>query len=160
MKISAHISKKVPTPREKFGSQQFGASLEMEVSDAAKPEEIQARIRRLYAVISDSINEQIATANQKKKPAAATPKPASVAPRQPQQSAPINGHANGTRFVPSTTAQQRAIHALCRNQHLDLADVLQGANVAGIEGLSIRAASGLIDKLKGSIGASTNGGPG
>jgi hypothetical protein len=156
LKISAHIAKKVPLPNEKFSSQQFGASLELEVSDGAKPEEIQDKIRRLYAVISRSIDEQIAGANGK---TGAIPVPSNGALRQNPPNGLANGNGNGSRFVPSTAAQQNAIKALCRKNNLELANILRDAQVANIEGLSIRAASSMIDKLKGNPAAvNGNGG--
>jgi len=55
IKISANISKKVPIPGTEFSSQQYGAAMEIEVSDADKPENIQARIRELYRALSVAI---------------------------------------------------------------------------------------------------------
>ncbi len=64
IKISANISKKVPLPSVEFSSQQFGASMEIEVSDADQPDAIHQRIRDLYALLSRSVDEQIAGASQ------------------------------------------------------------------------------------------------
>ena len=37
VRISANISKKVPIPGTEFSSQQYGAAMEIEVSDADRP---------------------------------------------------------------------------------------------------------------------------
>jgi len=58
VKISANISKKVPIPGTEFSSQQYGAAMEIEVSDADKPENIQARIRGLYGLLARDPREQ------------------------------------------------------------------------------------------------------
>jgi len=64
IKISANISKKVPIPGTEFSSQQYGAAMEIEVSDADKPENVQGRIRELYQALSVAIDEQIGAATQ------------------------------------------------------------------------------------------------
>jgi hypothetical protein len=64
IRLSATISKKVPIPQTQFSSQQFGASVEIEVSDADKPEAIKQRIRQLYGLLSQTIDEQIVLASQ------------------------------------------------------------------------------------------------
>ena len=153
LKISAHISKKVPLPGVDYSSQQFGASLELEVADSGNSDDIQSRLRQLYAAISRSVDEQIAKAATGSASGAAT----RHEPATPNASAPAangNGAANGRGMVPATQAQQRAIHALAKSLGQNLTDVLSEYSVSDPSGLSLRKASELIDKLKNRQGAS------
>ena len=160
LKISAHISKKVPLPERQYSSQQYGASLEIEVSDASKPEDVQQRLRQLYSIISRTIDEQIGqAANGQAKPAAAAP-----------TAARSNGTGNGTNGVNghtvaasaatqprsgamATQAQQRAIHALSKRAGLDVGAAVSEHGVSDPADLSVRQASALIDSLKARSGA-------
>ncbi|MCZ7646233.1 MAG: hypothetical protein M5U26_13280 [Planctomycetota bacterium] len=62
-----------------------------------------------------------------------------------------NGNSNGRRRVGSTDAQRRAIFALCREQGIEMADVLADFNVTDARDLSVMDASKLIDDLKARI---------
>lgn len=169
IKISANLSKKVPLPGVEYSSQQFGAAMEIEVSDADQPEAIHGRIRDLYALLSQSVDEQIAGASQQ--PANGYQAPAViVAPvrTQPVQSAPpvqqrpaytngngrnrvaaanTNGNGNG-RKITCTEAQAKCIYAICKAQGIVMADVLADYNVGDVHDLHVKDASRLIDDLK------------
>ena len=155
LKISAHISKKVPLPERQYSSQQFGASLEIEVSDASKPEDVQQRLRQLYSIISKTIDEQISQAsNGSSKPAAAS------AAARPNGNGGTSGHtaAATTAAQPrngamATQAQQRAIHALSKRAGLDVGAAVSEHGVSDPAALSVRQASTLIDSLKARSGA-------
>ena len=149
LKISAHVSKKVPLPNRQYSSQQFGASLEMEVSDSQSADDVQERLRRLYAIISRSIDEQITSAGTHSGGQAAA-KPDPTPPSHPAAPA-ANG--NGKRIVPATEAQQRAIHALTKSLGMSVTDALSAYGVSDPSSLSVRTASELIDKLKAKQGA-------
>jgi hypothetical protein len=64
IKLAGHIAKKVPGS-EKFSSDSFSASLELEVADQASSEDIRQRIREMYEIIGAAVNEQIAEARAK-----------------------------------------------------------------------------------------------
>ena len=145
IKICANLSKKVPLPGVEYSSQQYGAAMEIEVSDADQPEIIQQRIRELYTLLSTTIDDQISGAAQQ--PVQALPAPARA---QPIQSQPVqqqrngyatgrnrvaavtngNGNGNGRRSANATEAQCRAIFAICKSQGINMADVLADFNVA------------------------------
>ena len=183
IKISANLSKKVPLPGVEYSSQQFGAAMEIEVSDADQPEAIHGRIRDLYALLSQSVDEQIAGAAQQPGNGYQAPA-ANVVPirTQPVQSAPPpvqqrpaytngngrnriaaattngNGTSNGTgRRVTATEAQAKCIYAICKAQGLDMISVLADYNVADVHDLHVRDASKLIDQLKASQATNGNG---
>ncbi|MGD0093857.1 MAG: hypothetical protein ABSE73_28445 [Planctomycetota bacterium] len=173
VKISANMSKKVPIPGTEFSSQQFGAAMEIEVSDADQPNVIQARIRDLYGLVTQAVDEQIAAATH-----AATSnnggngrgqvhppiRRQNYAPSQNQQPAsPARGGyaGNGTaraggnggnggngRRTGATEAQCRAIFAICKSLNLDMNAVLADYNVTDASQLHVKDASRLIDSLK------------
>jgi hypothetical protein len=159
VKISANISKKVPIPGTEFSSQQYGASMEIEVSDADKPDVIQARIRELYALVTQAVDEQIGAATQGgpvSSPAVNrqhAPPPPAPAGRTGYAAAKPAGRTNGNgnigRKTGATEAQQRAIYAICKSLNLDMAAVLADYNVTDAGQLSVKDASRLIDDLKG-----------
>ena len=167
IKICANLSKKVPLPGIDYSSQQYGAAMEIEVSDADQPEIIQQRIRELYTLLSTTIDDQINGAAQQ--PVQALPAPVRA---QPNQTPPVqqqrngyatgrnrvaavangNGNGNGRRGVNATEAQCRAIFAICKSQGISMADVLADFNVADAKDLHVKDASRLIDQLKSQNG--------
>ena len=156
IRLSANLSKKVPIPGADFSSQQYGASMEVEVSDTDKPEIIQERVRQLYGLLSATIDEQIAQAG------AVRPAPKQTnggngngnghasPPANGRRTgyARTNGNGNGSRRINATDAQQRAIFAICKSMNLELAEVLADYNVADTRDLNVKDASRLIDELK------------
>ena len=165
IRISANISKKVPITGKEFSSQQFGAALDIEVSDAERPEVIQSRIRNLYLLLSNAVDEQIAGARTPKANAAAQPpainanqtQPAStLTPPSTGVSDNANGQNNGIaskgnsggRKTTATQAQCRAVFAICKSLNLDMGQVLANYNVSDPSHLHVKVASELIDTLK------------
>ncbi len=148
IRLSASLSKKLPVPGVSFSSQQFGASLEIEVSDADKPEAIKARIKSLYGLLAQSIDEQVAAEISKARPVG-TSKPAGDAKSVslPPNTAKPGGNGY-QRFIPSTAAQQKAIVAIAKDLGVPLASVLGRHGVAEVGGLGIKQASAVIDELK------------
>ena len=158
IKISANVSKKVPLPGIDYSSQQFGAAMEIEVSDADRPEAVQQRLKELYTLLARTIDQQIADATQPLGNTASQPQlpvPQRQFNQPPQAAAPApmprnNGRkatANG-RPVGATQAQQRAIFAICKSLNLDMAAVLADYNVSDANQLTVKDASQLIDQLK------------
>lgn len=162
IRLSANLSKKVPLPGIDYSSQQYGASLEIEVSDADKPAEIHARIKELYGLLSSAIDEQIGVPASVKTlpPPAPAPQAPVSQPVQPQRNGFATGrnrivaqtNGNGRRGVNATEAQAKCIYAICKSQGLDLASVLADFNVADARDLNVCDASQLIDRLKAQNG--------
>lgn len=173
IRLSANLSRKVPIAGVQFSSQQYGAALEIEVSDADKPEAIQARIRELYDLLNRSIDEQIVAATEsngheaaqdhggngqpqpKAEPAARRGNGRASQPRAQYRrggngNSRANGGGNGHRRVTlATEAQQRAIFAICKDLGIEMADALADYNVVDAAELTVMDASRLIDDLKG-----------
>ena len=164
IKISANVSKKVPIEGMQFSSQQFGAAMEIEISDADQPDAIHARIADLYAILSSSIDAQIAGASHSSNVHRAPVVNIATARTRPVQSQPVsqqgNGYSNGNgrnrvsgvngngRGVKASEAQCRAIYAICKSQGIEMASVLADFNVADPKDLAIKDASRVIDLLK------------
>src|SRR3989339_711182 len=59
LKLHANVSKKVPIPGQDYSSQQYTAGMEVEVSDGATTEQIQDRIKQVYALLEACIAREI-----------------------------------------------------------------------------------------------------
>ncbi|MBI3832495.1 MAG: hypothetical protein HY291_23425 [Planctomycetes bacterium] len=176
IRLSANLSRKLPIAGVEYSSQQYGAALEIEVSDQDKPEAIQAQIRELYALLNRSIDEQITAATKangnghepgngggnghgEDMPTARRTNGRAAQPRAPyRRNGNGNGNGNGNRQdagdnnrrpTGATQAQQRAIFAICKEQGLNMSDVLADYGAAEARDLSVMDASKLIDALKG-----------
>jgi len=141
-KLTAHFAKKLPLAQ--FSNQEFSACIEADV-DSENPETLKSAMRRLFALAKASVEEQFAGVSDH------VPQHCSEAPSfRPQSNGhvrtqstgrfPVNGNENG-RHVPATASQKKAIFAICKSLGLDPAQY-------GIDGLSIKQASTLIDELK------------
>jgi hypothetical protein len=143
VKLFANIAKKVPLPGIDFSSQQFGAALEVEVSDADPPEALKKRLRELYVLLSTSVEEQIELAAEAKKPT----KTELETDNGCKECHDMRRKA-GQRVSQATPAQKRAIHAIVRSLELDLNSILEEYNVTDLSSLTVQQASRVIDNLR------------
>ena len=147
IKLNANVSKKVPVPDVEFSSQSYSAGMEVELSSGSTKDEMNKRLRALYALLEEAINEQIQgrQGGNARGSANGSPKPA----RNPNSRPEGNGQQNGRR---ATKAQIGAIHAITKEQgysEADLKELVSGSfGVDGPSALSIGQASSLIDTLK------------
>ena len=58
LKLNASYSKKVPADQE-YSSQQYHASVEQELSDSLKPEELRQRIRDTFELVRQSVETEL-----------------------------------------------------------------------------------------------------
>lgn len=123
IKISANISKKVPIRGLDYSSQQFGAAMEIEISDTDRPDAIKQRIQEVYALLSQTVDEQITGATATARTPLPLPQPATQATPNGRQNAPQNGQSNTGRPVTATKAQQGALYAISKSLNLDLKPV-------------------------------------
>ena len=111
IKLTANVSKKVPMPDLQFSSQQYSAGMEVEVASGASGEEVQKKLKALYALLEESIDEQIQACQAKSR-------------TEEDSAAPGNGRAKGSKqsgsggngFRPATKAQVKAIYAIACEQ--------------------------------------------
>ena len=81
LKLIAAFNKKIPVSGEQFSSQSYHCSVEVELSDAATPEQLQAKIHDTFALVRDAVESELhGKPTAKPEPAAqtATPEPAKV----------------------------------------------------------------------------------
>jgi hypothetical protein len=135
LKLSTSFSKKVPVPGQEFSSQSYHAAVELELSDALQPAEVQERIRQTFALVRQSVETEI------------NGKPATQPAAQPAQPAPT-----GKPVEKASNKQVKFILDLASRQKLSLsqlnADVQQQFGVADIYALDRKQASALVDALK------------
>lgn len=158
IKINANISKKVPIAGMDYSSQSFMAGLEVEISDSADPSQVKERIREVYQLLEESINEQIASHQCASTNETCTgsnrggyrnnysqnrPQPGSRSNRSPQKD---NNNS------PASQAQLKAIDAIAADRGLsggELSNMLQdNFRKSSVSELSLREASMFITLLK------------
>ena len=150
MSINVGVSRKVAD--NNYGSRGASVNLEVELDSTLiqEPERLQERIRQVFRLAQQSVDEELARQN-------------AANGHDNGQTAAANGNGNGRqsgngngRTVQrrsnsrrATASQARALHAIADRQGLDLAAELQNRfGVASPEELSITEASQTIDELK------------
>ena len=136
LKLSASYSKKVPTS-EQFSSQSYHCSVEIELSDAATPEQLQAKIHDTFALVRDAVESELhGNPAAKPEPAAQTVKPE---PAKPDAAKASN-------------KQVKYLLDLAKGKGLTLtalnARVLDRFKVETVYDLARKDASKLVDELK------------
>ena len=146
IKLSANVSKKVPVPDVEFSSQSYSAGMEVELSSGTSKEEVEQKLRALYALLEESINQQIRDRKENSK-GGNSPK---ADAKQGQKNYPKGNNSNTSRRA--TKAQLRAIHAIAKDQGYPDEElkslVSETCGVDSTSALSIGQASALIDTLK------------
>lgn len=130
IKINTGLCRKVGEPN--YGSRGASINIEMELDGSLiqDPDRLKERIRHMYALARNSVEEELRGA------------------------APSNGHHNGTAEangnLPRATASQvKAIHAIAKRIGIDLTSHLrQKFQVVEPGALTLKQASSLIDELK------------
>ena len=136
LKPNASYSKKVPTS-EQFSSQSYHCSVEVELSDAATPEQLQAKIHDTFALVRDAVESELHG-----KPAA-KPEPAAQSAK-PEVTKPDTAKASNK--------QVKFILDLAKGKGLTLsalnARVQDRFKVETVYDLARKDASKLVDELK------------
>ena len=130
MKINCGFSKKVGEAN--YGSRGASVNLELEAEAdlVASPQRLHDRIRQLFRLAKDSVEEELNGNDPATAPADG------------------NGHQRQHPSRPATQSQLRAIHAIADRRRVDLTGLLQRRfQIDQPDGLSITEASTLIDEL-------------
>jgi len=135
LKVCTSYSKKVPTDQQ-YSSQQFHASVEVELSDALSPDQLQERIHQTFSVVRNTVEAEITGKNG-------------------------NGNGNGNgghgekagvSGPKATNAQVKFITSMATDQNIQLSDLNQHVqDVYGVESLyemSKKDASALVQQLQ------------
>lgn len=131
-----------------YGSKGASVTLEVELGGAIlhEPDKLQTRIRKLFALVRQAVQEEL---HRNGAPATPTPPAPPPVPASPPPAANGNGKPNAGGVRPATPAQCKALYALARQQGLTLADWLQErTQVRRPDDLTVRQASTLIDVLR------------
>ena len=143
IKLSASVSKKVPLPEVEYSSHSCCAGAEVEVSDDASPRELRDRLRALYGMLEEAVDEQLQGNGEPVQRKALSEGPGNGLSKR------AGGNGNGRM---ATDAQVRVIleiaaeHGLSEEQLEDVLREQYGADTPA--GLSIKDASAVIDLLK------------
>ena len=140
LKLNAAFNKKIPVAGEQYSSQSYHCSVEVELSDAASPEQLQAKIAETFALVRDAVESELHG------------KPSAKA--EPAAPARNNGNADNQPWKCSDK-QRALIVKIVDEGKLDRAEVEQLAVNRfghGVALLNKLEASGLIDELLGKTG--------
>ena len=110
IKLTANVSKKVPVPNVEFSSQSYSADMEIEVSSGTSKDELRQKLRTLYALLKESIGQEILERKQNSK-GGNSPK---ADAKQVQKNHPKGNSSNRGRKA--TRAQLHAIHAIAKDR--------------------------------------------
>ena len=153
IRLESSLSKRVPLPGVDYSSYQASITVSGEIVDLAQlPQEA----ARLFAACEQAVDQQLirlqsnpslvsATTTQQAQPVAPTPPGPGSAPSRP---AP---YPSSHRRAPSqvSAAQLRFLRQLCDRTPGAQERILEEHHVASLDLLTSRAASGVIDRLKG-----------
>ena len=136
LKLNASYSKKVPTS-EQFSSQSYHCSVEVELSDAATPEQLQAKIAQTFALVRDAVEAELHG------------KPATKPEPAPQAAKPESTKPDAAK---ASNKQVSYLLSLARTQGLTLsalnARVKDKYGAETVYDLTRRDASKFVDELK------------
>ena len=142
LKLNAAFNKKIPVAGEQYSSQSYHCSVEVELSDAATPEQLQAKIHDTFALVRDAVESELhGKPAAKPEPAAQSAKPE---PAKPEPAKPDNAKASNK--------QVKFILDLAKGKGLTLsalnARVQDRFKVETVYDLARRDASRFVDELK------------
>ena len=147
IKLNAGISRKVGEPGYSSRGASVNVELEVESNLINDPNSLLDRIRRLFAMARDAVNEELTTGG-------GTPSRTNGnRSAAPNRDASGRGPANGTGPRSATASQLNAIRTIAGEQNADPDALAHGAFGVGLNQLTLRQASDLIDQLK----SQTNG---
>ena len=164
IRISAHVSRKLPVSGVDYSSRQASAGMELEVAEGVDPDALKQRFQELYATLNGAVEEQLKEGDDESQSISSQEKSKAEAnATQAESNAPSSNsaHGNGANSVAptrtsATQAQQRAIRAIVRDLGTEVTEVLAPFQALHPGELSIRQASTLIDQLKGQQQARPN----
>ena len=144
LKLNASYSKKVPAEGE-YTSQSYHCSMEVELSDALEPQQIQTKIHDTFALVRDAVEAELHGNVQKTEPS----RPALRVVTNDQQ---IQQSAPQAPAGKASNKQIKFILDLAKNRGLGLSEingrVQKQFRVGSVYELDRKSASALLDDLK------------
>ena len=145
LKLNASYSKKVPAEGE-YTSQSFHCAMEVELSDALEPQQIQTKIHDTFALVRDAVETELHGPVQKTEPS--RPVLRMVETQPAQRSAPPTQAPVGK----ATNRQIKYVLDLAKSRGIGLSEVngrvQKQFRVGSVYELDRKAASALLDDLK------------
>jgi hypothetical protein len=143
LRLNASYSKKIPVGGEDYSSQQYHASVEVELPDGLEGERLRQRIHDTFELVRDSVERELHGGQR------GHAGPVS-APKQPE------GAKGERRERPASPKQIQYLIDLAVRQKMTMQELdAEAQRVCGagdIGSLSRSQASGLIDRLNGNSG--------
>ncbi len=137
LKLNASYSKKVPAEGE-YTSQSYHCSMEVELSDALEPQQIQTKIHDTFALVRDAVEAELHGETKAEQPPLRV-----VEPQRPVPTAPVGKASN---------KQIKFILDLAQHRGLGLSEingrVQKQFRVGSVYELDRKSASALLDDLK------------
>ena len=104
LKLNASYAKKIPVAGEQFSSQSYHCSVEVELSDAASPEQLQSKIQGTFALVRDAVESELhgkpVVKTEKAEPSAScAPSTPSVPPTPSKPEAAVKASNKQIRFI-------------------------------------------------------------
>ena len=135
LKLNSSYSKKVPVEGQEFSSQSYHASVEVELSDALEPQQIQERIHATFKIVKEAVESEL---NGKSQSAHKT-----ESPRE------HNGNGSSEK---ASTKQIKYLTDLARVRDITISELNNQAKriygAGSIYDLTKKDASKLVDSLK------------
>ena len=137
LKLNAAFNKKVPVAGEQYSSQSYHCSVEVELSDAASPEQLQSKIRDTFALVRDAVESELHG-----KPAAKPEPAAQTAKTEPAKPDTTKASNKQVKFL-LDLAKIRGMTLSALNTR-----VQEKFKVESVYDLARKDASKLLDELK------------
>ena len=137
LKLNAAFNKKVPVAGEQYSSQSYHCSVEVELSDAASPEQLQAKIAETFALVRDAVESELHG-----KPAAKTEPEAQPAKGEPAKPDTTKASNKQVKFI-LDLAKGKGLSLSALNTR-----VQDKFKVETVYDLARKDASRLLDELK------------
>ena len=148
LKVCTSYSKKVPTDQQ-YSSQQFHASVEVELSDALSPEQLQEWIHQTFSVVRNTVESEISGNGNGNGHGDSAPAPTS---RLGGFHVPAGDKPNGNGNGKASNAQIKYMTSLATEQDIRLSALNaychDNYKVESIYDLTKKQASELVDSLK------------
>ena len=137
LKLSTSYSKKIPVDGQDFSSQQFHASVELELSDSLEPDAIKSRIHDTFSMVKAAVEDEL---NGR----------ASDGTYQPPKN---SKQGRGDSNAKASNAQIKYLVDILSQRGLDISsfncDIAERFGASGLYDLTRSQASTLLDELNG-----------
>ncbi len=149
LKLNASYSKKVPADSQ-YSSQSYHASVEVELPDGLTPEQLNTKIRETFALVRDSVENELHNEASTDSQPAQTHQPGLYDSHAQNASKPAYNKKNGMPSdAPASPKQVKYLLDLARQYNVSPEQIKAKFNVPSLESLSKTQCSRAIDELSG-----------